>query len=267
MGKLQAIEVGTRQIAFTSAGAGMPLLLVHGFPLDQTMWTQQIEALSSRAHVIAPDLPGFGASGSIDGTYSMAGFADDLARFLDVMGITKPIVFCGLSMGGYIAWEFWRRHTQRLRALIICDSRALADDQTVKKGREIAAQNVLAEGVQVVSDSMLPKLFGEAFQANAPEQVEHIKHVMDSTAATTMAAALRGMAARVDFTPMLPEVNKRALLICGEQDVISPPLEMKQIADRMPDARYVTIPKAGHMSPMECPQEVNAAMLAYLERL
>ena len=105
----------------------MPLLLVHGFPLDHTMWAAQIEAISSRCRVIAPDLRGFGRSPPAGERTTMEQFADDLAGLLDAIGISEPVVYCGLSMGGYIGWQFWRKHANRLRGLILCDTRATAD--------------------------------------------------------------------------------------------------------------------------------------------
>ncbi len=103
-------------------GSGPPLLLVHGFPLDHQMWRGQIDELAEDFRVIAPDLRGFGASDATEGTVTMQQFADDLANLLDQLSVQQPVRLCGLSMGGYIAWQFWRRHGDRLSHLILCDT-------------------------------------------------------------------------------------------------------------------------------------------------
>lgn len=245
----------------------MPVILVHGFPLDHSMWQHQIGPLAEHARVIAPDLPGFGASDPIEDIYPMSRFADDVAGLLDELQIDQPVLFCGLSMGGYIGWEFWQRHPQRLRGLIVCDSRAVADDAVVRKGREVAASRVLEEGVQVVVDSMLPKLFGKEFFEHHRQQVDRVRQVMEQTPPHTIAAALRGMSQRADFSSRLGEITHPALVICGEEDAISAAEEMRQIASAIPAARYVEIPAAGHMAPLERPQAVNTAMVEFLNQI
>ena len=114
-------------MCYIERGEGIPLLLVHGFPLDHSMWTAQIDRFCTHCRVIAPDLPGFGRSPAVGDKVGMAQFADELTELLDVLEIAEPVVFCGLSMGGYIAFQFWRRHRSRLRGLVLCDSRATAD--------------------------------------------------------------------------------------------------------------------------------------------
>ena len=114
------------RLATVDQGRGPPVLLIHGFPLDHSMWDGQIETISSRYRVLAPDLRGFGQSGVTDASVSMEQHADDLAALMDALGIADPIVLCGLSMGGYIAFEFWRKYSPRLRALVLCDTRSCA---------------------------------------------------------------------------------------------------------------------------------------------
>src|SRR5215208_3874623 len=138
---MKTAQIATGELACIDAGAGQPVLLVHGFPLDHSMWNAQIEALSNHSRVIAPDLRGFGQSplGSVDSTHgiTMERYADDLAEFLDKLnlGPDQPIVFVGLSMGGYIAWQFARKYASRLQALALLDTRALADSDEARAGR------------------------------------------------------------------------------------------------------------------------------------
>jgi 3-oxoadipate enol-lactonase len=142
---MSKISVGDVALSYVDRGTGIPLLLVHGFPLDHSMWSHQIEELSSFGRVLAPDLRGFGQSGVTEGTVTMERFADDLAALLDAVGVGEPVVFCGLSMGGYIGWQFWKRHPSRLRALVLCDSRAAADSAEGARARRQSAEKVLSQ--------------------------------------------------------------------------------------------------------------------------
>ena len=154
------VRAGDVELAVVERGTGMPLLLVHGFPLDHSMWNAQIEALGRQWRAIAPDLRGFGASQVTPGTGSMEQMADDLAALLDTLQVTEPVVLIGLSMGGYVAFQFLRRHAHRLRALVLCDTRAVPDTAEGAAGRHKLAAQVLEQGAAPVADAMLPKLFG-----------------------------------------------------------------------------------------------------------
>src|SRR5882757_8416984 len=161
---MKTAKISTGELAYIDLGTGQPVLLVHGFPLDHTMWNAQIESLSTHARVIAPDLRGFGKSplGPVDPTHgiTMERYADDLAEFLDKLnlGADQPIVFVGLSMGGYIAWQFVRKHASRLRALALLDTRSLADTEEARAGRLKMAENVAEWGSGHVAEMMGPKL-------------------------------------------------------------------------------------------------------------
>ena len=248
-------------------GAGRPLLLVHGFPLDHTMWQAQIEELAADAHVLAPDLRGFGASDAGSEIILMEDFADDLAALLDARAIVEPVVFCGLSMGGYIAWQFFQRHRQRVRALILCDTRAAADTPAAAAARLTNAERALTEGVGFLAEAMLEKLFSAHTRRQRPELVESTRQGMLAARSEGVAAALRGMAVRPDAYAWLAAMDVPALVICGSEDAISTPEEMRGIADRLPQARFVEISQAGHMSPVEQPQAVNEAIRNFLATL
>jgi pimeloyl-ACP methyl ester carboxylesterase len=255
------------ELAYVDRGQGPPVLLVHGFPLDHTMYNAQIEALAGRHRVIAVDLRGFGQSGVTEGTVTMRQFADDLAALLDVLAITERIVFCGLSMGGYVAWQFWRNHTRRVRALILCDTRAIADTPEVAQGRLQMADRVTAEGPGPLVEVMMPKLFAGPTVANHPQVVESLRRVMLSSDPRGVAAAARGMAQRPDLTGMLPRIGCPSLVLVGELDAISTVDEMRAVAQAIPAAQFNVIAGSGHMSTMEKPAEVNAAILDFLDTL
>ncbi len=259
------VSIGDIHLNVVEQGSGPTLLLVHGFPLNHSMWTAQIAAFASDYRVIAPDLRGFGLSEVTSGTVTMQQFADDLAKLLDAMQVTKPIVFCGLSMGGYIGWQFVARHRERLGQLIIADSRAVADNEKAAAGRKETADKVEKEGTKVVANAMLPKLFPTRDVDAGKPFVKATQAVMLAAPPAGVAAALRGMAARPDFTSELAKIDVPTLIVCGEEDAIAPAAEMKSIAEAIPGAEFASIAGAGHMAPLEKPDEVNAAIKAFLK--
>jgi 3-oxoadipate enol-lactonase len=261
---MKTLTIGRGPLSVVDQGRGRPVLLVHGFPLDHTMWQGQIDDLSRDYHVLAPDLLGFGRSPPTAGVVSMSQLADDLAALLDALGIRERIVFCGLSMGGYIAWPFWQRHRSRLDALILCDTRAVSDSPEVARGRLATAERVLAEGVDLLADTMLGRLFAPVTFAERPGIIDATRQVMLRTPPVEAAAALRGMAERPDFTGSLGDIDVPTLVVCGEHDAIATVAEMRLIAARIGGARFVEIPEAGHMAPLENPAPVNAALRSFL---
>ena len=194
-------------------------------------------------------------------------YADDLAGLLDGLAIREPVVLCGLSMGGYIAFQFWRRYAARLRGLILCDTRAAADTPEAAAARHGMAERVLREGPAPLVESMLPRLFAETTRQRQPQVVEQLRQVMMAGDPRGMAAAARGMAERPDMTPMLGEIRCPTLVLVGQNDVISTPAEMRGIAEAIPGAKFVEIPAAGHLAPLENAAEVNAAIAKFLAGL
>jgi pimeloyl-ACP methyl ester carboxylesterase len=261
---MSLIQVGKLRLNVVERGSGFPLVLVHGYPLDHSMWQGQIDGPASRCRVIAPDLRGFGASDVVPGVATMQQMADDIAGLLDALAIKEPIVFCGLSMGGYVAWQFALRHRQRLAKLVLCDTRAVADTPEAAQGRRKTAETVLVRGAGVAAESLIPKLFAASTITDAPQLVEQTRQVILRTSPEGIAAALHGMAERPDVTAQLSQLDVPALVICGQHDGISPPAEMRQIASQLPHARYVEIADAGHMAPLEQPIVVNAAIEQFL---
>jgi pimeloyl-ACP methyl ester carboxylesterase len=264
----ESISIGGCHLQVAEQGSGSPLLLVHGFPLDHSMWSGQLEGLSNAVRVIAPDLRGFGRSGGEgEPVVRMEQFADDLARLLDGLKIQQRVVFCGLSMGGYIGFQFWARHRERLSGLILCDTRSAADTPEGVRGRLRTAEQVLAEGTRGLAEEMLGKLFAPTTVAQQPELLEATRNVMQQASPSAVAAALRGMAERPDFTPLLSQIDVPTFVICGESDAISPPTEMQAMARGIPTAEYLEIAGAGHLAPLERPQAVNEAISGWISDL
>ncbi len=261
---MKTVKLRDATLNIADVGSGPTLLLVHGFPLDHSMWRHQLESLGDTYRVIAPDLRGFGASSGATDTITMEQLADDMAELLDALGIVEPITFCGLSMGGYVAWQFWLRHANRLARLILCDTRAIADSEEAARGRHDMANRVLSEGSKVVAEAMLPKLFAEKTIREQADMVAATRQVMQATSPAAVAGTLRGMAQRPDMTSALADIDIPTLVICGEHDVISTADEMRSIAAALPNATFVEVPGSGHMTPLEGPETVNRAIRGFL---
>lgn len=253
---------------YIERGEGSPLLLAHGFPLDHTMWRQQIEALAVDHRVIAPDLRGLGQSAvepiAAKTGVSMAEYADDLAALLEALHVDEPVTFFGFSMGGYVAWQFFKRHRNRLRALVQCDTKAAGDTPQVRETRFKMAESVEGWGSAHIANLMTPKLFASATVSANADIVKEVQGVIARTDPVGIAAAQRGMAHRDDSTPFLPQIDLPVLYIVGQEDQISTPEEMRSMAESTPDSHLVEIPRAGHMSPLENPSAVNEAIREFL---
>lgn len=241
------------------------LLLIHGFPLDHRMWNAQLRGLAAEACVLAPDLRGQGRSGLTPGPLTMEQHADDLVALLDRLSIRQAIV-AGLSMGGYVAFAFWRRHPGRVRALVLLDTRAEPDSPAVRANRDVTAARVQQGGTAALADEMLPKLLAPANLA-VPRIVRTAREIMASQPAAGIAGALAGLRDRADSRPTLPAITAPALVLVGEADAITPPADAAIMAAAIPAARLVTIPRAGHLSPLENPRAVNAALREFIRDL
>ena len=227
----------------------------------------EISAVSAKFRALVPDLRGFGASTTTSGTVTMEDFADDLHGLLHAAFVDKPVVFCGLSMGGYVGWQFFRKYRAQLKAFILCDTRASADTPEAVAGRHKLAQAVLKEGPQAALDAMLPRLVSATTAERNPTVITELRSMILQNKPAGIAAALEGMAARPDCTELLPQIDVPTLVICGKEDQITPAAEMQTLAQAIPGAQFVEIPGAGHMSPMENPDAVNGAITRFLAGL
>ena len=265
---IRTVQAGPVSIAIADCGQGPPILFVHGFALDHTMWDAQLAALSGRWRTIAVDLRGAGGSEVTVGTVTMEQMADDLAAFLDALAITEPIVYCGLSMGGYVAFQFLRKYPHRLRGLVLCDTRAVADTSEEAAARLTLADQVAHhEDMTAAADALMPRIFAAATIERHPKLVHAMREVMLAAPCEGIAAAARGMAQRPDVRPELSGIRVATLVMVGQEDIISPPDEMRALAAAIPGSEFVVIPNAGHMSPLENPGAFNAALERFLDRV
>lgn len=263
---MATVPLADLSLFLVDRGEGTPVVFLHGLPLDHHMWRHQAGELSGRCRVLIPDLRGFGRTTGANDKTTMDRLADDVLEMLDALGLTDPVTICGLSMGGYVALMLARKAPGRVRALVLCDCRSQADAPEAAANRLALAERVLTDGPRIVAESMLPRLFARHTNERNPLAVDEIRNVILAGSSRGIAAAQRGMAEREDLTPSLGQIAVPTLVICGEEDAISPLAEMESLARQIPGAEFVPVPHAGHMAPLEQPAAVNAALAAFLER-
>jgi pimeloyl-ACP methyl ester carboxylesterase len=227
------------------------LLLVHGFPFDHGLWRHQIKTFPGWKR-IAPDLRGAGASSAPDEGYSMARYADDLIAVLDALEVAAAVV-CGLSMGGYIIFDLLRRYRARVRAVILCDTKAEGDTVEGKQGREEMIALARSEGAPAVAEKMIPLLLAAATRTERPEVESQVREMIERTPVTGMVGALEAMRDRVDSTPILADLRLPVLVVAGEADGITSPEGGAAMAGKIKGARFATVAGAGHLPPLEQP--------------
>jgi pimeloyl-ACP methyl ester carboxylesterase len=252
-------------LPYTDRGRGEPLVLLHGFPLDRRMWDAQVQRLSDHYRVIAPDLRGFGRSPRHD-PFTIESLADDIHLFLEQLGAV-PCVLAGLSMGGYVALAYAMKYPSDLRGLVLVDTKASADTAEGKQGRETMIELVRLSGAKAVAEQMLPKMLAPGTLQNRPEVVKSMRTMMESCSPETIEHALAAMRDRPDRTGELQSLKVPALVIVGDADAITPPDVAQTMAKSIPNARLETIRGAGHMAPMEQPEQVNQAIERFMAAL
>lgn len=258
--------LGGAEVEYDARGDGRAVLLLHAFPLGLDMWDAQAEALAPRHRVVRFDAHGFGGSPPGDGPLTMDQIADDGAFLLEHLGIERAVV-AGCSMGGYAAFAFVRRHPERLRGLVLQDTRAGADTEAAKANRRALAERVLSEGASAAVEAFLPKLVGETTHRERPQIVARLRERILATSPRGVANALHGLAARDDSRGTLGAIHVPTLVLVGEEDALTPPSEAEAIAGAVEGARLVIVPKAGHLANLENPSELNAALASFLDGL
>jgi pimeloyl-ACP methyl ester carboxylesterase len=264
-GAFQHLEVGGVNMALDVQGDGEPVLFIHGFPLDRTVWRHLVAPLTGRRR-IAPDLRGLGLSDAPDGTYSMAQYADDLVAVLDALRAERAVI-CGLSMGGYIAFEFIRRHPDRVAALILMNSRAEADGPAARDGRDEMIRLVQDDGTNALADLLMPKLLAPESLSAMPEVADRVHTMIRNAPVTGVIGALRAMKDRPDSTALLDSISVPTLVVAGREDQLIPVDQARSMAKRIPNAQFTLIAGAGHLVPMEQPVPTSRVIAEFLDSL
>ncbi|HTK09782.1 MAG TPA: alpha/beta fold hydrolase [Ktedonobacteraceae bacterium] len=243
------------ELAYDDHGIGMPVIFLHAFPLNRTMWTGVTTALlaDQRYRLVALDWRGFGESELGDTISSMELLADDLAALMDRLGM-QAAVLCGLSMGGYVAFAFLRKYPQRVSGLILADTKPAADSEEARVAREDVARLAETQGPGAIADLQIPRLLAEQTRQQRPEVEIHVRRMIDAATPPGIAAASRGMAQRQDATALLATIQCPTLVIVGERDMLTPPGVAREYASQIAEARFAIIPRAGHLSNLEQPE-------------
>jgi 3-oxoadipate enol-lactonase len=258
-------NINGHDIAYDDAGAGRPIVLLHGYPFNRSLWLEQIAALSDAYRLITPDLRGHGDSAVTD-SITINDMAADVAGLLDTLEIERAVIG-GLSMGGYVALAFQKQFPERVAALVLADTRAQADTTEARAGREQQAQTALREGMPPIAEGMLSKLFAPETPATNSSVVSFVREMMLNTNPKGAAAALRAMALRDDHTERLGEIRIPALILIGDQDAITPPALSEEMHRLIAGSRLEIIEGAGHVSNLERPDEFNQALRTFLDAL
>jgi len=239
------------------------ILFVHGFPFDHTMWQTQVDEFSKDYKCVSYDIRGLGGSPAGDGQFTMESFVDDLEKILDELKHNKPVL-CGLSMGGYISLRALERMQERFSAAILCDTRSEADNNEGKLKRAAGIKRINKEGLAPFAKDFITNCFGGDFKQNGKEELQKIIEKSSQFNPVGVKGSLLAMLSRSDTTMNLGKINIPTLLICGEQDTLTPPPVMKDIFHKIKKAEFVEIQNAGHMTPIENPQVVNKAIRDFL---
>ena len=260
---MSKVSVSGIEIAYDEAGVGPAVVFLHGFPFNRSMWREQVKVLRQNFRVIAPDLRGHGQTSVTSGPTTMAAMAQDVIALMDALEISRAVI-CGLSMGGYVALELYRMFPSRVRALVLADTRAVADTDEGKLNRELQAQRGLQEGMAPIADAMLPKLVAPLTVARRPEVVARVREMILKADPTGAAAAQRGMAQRADLADFLSQINVPTLIIVGRHDLLTPVGESEMMHSRIADSALQIIEDAAHLSNLEQPETFNSALTRFL---
>jgi 3-oxoadipate enol-lactonase len=253
-------------IAYSDRGTGLPIVFLHAFPLNRTMWTIQEKVLSSQFRIVTIDLRGHGESDAPLWRYTLDQSADDVNALLDHLAIQQAL-FVGLSMGGYILFAFYRKYAALVKGLILADTRAQADTAEGKDGRFQMAQTAYKQGPSAIADIMIPKLLSPTTIQTRPEIVQKVRTMIESNQISGIAGDLMAMAERPDSVPLLKQITCPAQIIVGELDQATPPSDAKIMAEKIPGAGLAIIPGAAHIANLEQPDTFNQIVAAFASEL
>lgn len=258
------IPSGDAEIAYEILGSGPSVVLLHAFPANHALWLPAAQALLARYRVILPDLRGHGESDVGEGPATMEKHAADLARILDHAEVARA-PFAGVSIGGYVLFEFWRRYRDRVAALILCDTKAQPDAPEARAGRLQSAADVLERGTEPFIESMLPKLMGKTTHATRPDLVDGARQMMLKMSPQDIAMVQRGMAERPDSRPTLKTITVPTLVVTGDEDTLTGIPEAELMRQNIPGAQMKVVPRAGHFSVWEQPEEAGKLVRQFLD--
>jgi 3-oxoadipate enol-lactonase len=258
------VKVNDIDLSYDDVGEGsIPIVFLHGFPFDKTMWQEQLDYLKNTHRVIACDIRGFGKSKDEESHLSMDLFANDLILFIDKLDLDKVII-CGLSMGGYIALNAMKRFPSRFEALILCDTQCIADSYEVKANRYKTIDEVNEYGETNFNEGFIKKVFHEDSLTNKPELVEQLRSVVFANSQHIISQGLIALAERSETCSFLDKITIPTLIICGREDVVTPLDESKFMNKQIKGSVLHVINNAGHVSNLEEPIKFNKLLRDFL---
>jgi 3-oxoadipate enol-lactonase len=261
----RSATVNGRATRYLEAGKGRPLILLHAFPFSADMWQSQIDHVPDGWQFIAPDLRGFGASTPEVDALSMDAYAGDVVALMDGLGIETAVIG-GLSMGGYVTFALFRQAPGRFAGVVLADTKAPADTPEGQAGRRAMSELLRAKGVSAVVDALLPKLCGETTHRERPQVLAEARRLMEANQPDAIDAALQALITRPDSTPDLRRITCPALVVVGQEDVVTPAADAELLACSIPRAELVVLPRVGHLSNLEAPEGFSSALARFLSR-
>lgn len=257
--------VGDTEIAYDDVGSGLPVVFLHAFPLNRTMWDPQVTAIVGESRCIALDLRGLGES-SRGGPYSMDRYADDVASVLDTLQIARAVVV-GLSMGGYVAFAMWRRHRERIRALVLSNTRATADTPEVIERRRQLIEIAETQGATGVANAQIAGLVGKTTRERRPDIYDAMHRMIAQAPIDGVIGAINALIERPDSTATCATIDVPTLVISSDEDVLTPAKEAKLLSAAIRGSRLEVLQGAGHLSNVERPAAFNTVVSEFLASL
>ena len=240
-----------------------PIIFVHGFPYDHSMWNAQVEALSGKYYCIVYDVRGLGTSHVGDGQFTMEMFVDDLEIIVNELRLQKAVL-CGLSMGGYISLRASEKMQEKFHSLILCDTKSIADDNEGKLKRAAAIRQINSGEFDEFIESFVLNCFGNKFVKEDKAEFRAVVERSKKNSPVGVKGCLLAMLSRTDTTQSLSKIDIPTLIICGSEDKLSPPDIMKSMSGQIPNSEFILVKDAGHMTPIEAPEFVNKAVKDFL---
>lgn len=258
-------KINSLSVSYHDAGdSEIPIIFIHGFPFDKSMWKGQMDYLKTSHRVIAYDLRGFGKTQDENLILSMDVFGSDLIDFMDKLNIQKAIV-CGLSMGGYIALNAIKRFPERFTALILADTQCVADSPEAKENRYKTIDEILEEGTEQFNEKFIQKIFHHNSLTHKKGLVQSIQAVVEGTTSNTIVAGMKALAERSETCSILPHIEVPTLIICGRKDEVTPLSQSEMMHSQIRNSVLKVIENAGHVSNLEYPQEFNSHLEEFLK--
>lgn len=242
-----------------------PLVLIHGYPFDKTMWHPVVAAIGSRVKTLLPDLPGFGSAATLRQEPSIEGYADSIVEFTRSHGF-KQAIYAGMSMGGYVALALAEKYPAEILGLGLISTQAAADTDETRAARQELIAKIRAKGVGAAIEGILPKMFAPGKEADE-DLARFVRQGAERAGVAGLTWALQAMAARPDRTGFLRKFERPVLFAHGPADKIIPLEKAQALADQIPRAISAPIPKAGHATPLEHPDAVANALVRLVEKV